>query len=322
MAGSRFQEEMNEWDDHPGSVEALLHVDAQLHDDPLGYTRWEASGSLARLLSAATSDEASWDEEAEARAVAGFNVAMALDDDNFYGRDRRPTKQRRAMSHAAFAGVLAAGVLAATSGLAAAAHTSVAKVVSDIADGLSSSPPAQDKAPTPTTAPSPTPTTSTVGTSAAATTAPGTTTSCSSGANVSGANAMSANVVCGTGAHKQSGEVGATRNGPLGNGTKGAGGAHQSNGSGKAGTGATMHLGSGSSVGGVRGEGMGSHRYSNSGSGSGGSSGSQSGGGPSGGTGNGGDPGANPQGHFHRHPHHHHSHQHVVDLGGASFGGS
>src|SRR6516164_653667 len=101
MAGSRFQQEMNDWEDHPGSVEALLHVDAQLHDDPLGYTTWEASGSLDRLLGAATADDAPGDGDAEARAVAGFNVAMALNDENFYGQARKPTKQRRAVSHAA-----------------------------------------------------------------------------------------------------------------------------------------------------------------------------------------------------------------------------
>jgi hypothetical protein len=137
MADSRFGKDMDDWGD-PGSIEALLHVDAQLLDDPLGYTSWEASGPLATLLQAATADDATYDAEAEAAAVAGFNLARALDDENFYARTSHLSrKPGRAVSRAALAGVLAAGVLAATGGLAAA-HTSVARVISDIAHGLNS----------------------------------------------------------------------------------------------------------------------------------------------------------------------------------------
>jgi hypothetical protein len=317
MAGSRFQEEMDDWNDQPGSVEALLHVDAQLHDDPLGYTSWEASGPLARLLGAVTAAEVSGNEDAEARAVAGFSVARALDDENFYGRTRKPAKQRRALSQAALAGALAAGVLAATSGLAAAAHTSVAKVVSDIANGLGSSEPTHVQTPRPGIPPTTTPNPSigTVAGPASATppaTTTGTTGSCASGTDRSASGRESDNAACGTVSHGSGGKSVPSASGHRGKPSKSPSKVRGAGGSGTAAKGKAVNLGSGSGRRVVGGSGSGSHGSMSNRSGSAGGSVS--------GTGHGSGSGTNPVGHPHRH-HHHHGQKHVVDVGESLSGG-
>jgi hypothetical protein len=308
MAESRFQEEMNDWEDHPGSIEALLHVDAQLHDDPLGYTTWEASGPLAGLLTAATSDEGTHDADAEARAVAGFSVARALDDDNFYGRGRKSGTQRRTVRHAALAGALAAGVLSATSGLAAAAHTSVVKVVSDIADGLRSSGPAHGQSPGSVTSPStiPNPPSGAGGDPtrvAASDTAP----SCRAG-DPSVSSSASANAACGSVSHGARGNPAPTTNGERAQRATGA--TMRASGRGNTSTGAAAKKRSRSAGGAVAGSGSGSHKTFSSGSGSGG--GSVSSGGSGSRNGNGTGTGTHAVGHLH---HHHHHHPHHVDIG-------
>ena len=317
MAESRFQEEMDDWEDHPGSIEALLHVDAQLHDDPLGYTTWEASGPLAGLLTAATCDEGTHDAEAEARAVAGFSVARALDDDNFYGRGRKSGKQRRTVRHAALAGVLAAGVLSATSGLAAAAHTSVVKVVSDIADGLRSSGPAHGQSPRPVDSPSTTPNPPSgdggdLTRVAASDTAP----SCRAGVDPSVSGGASANAACGSVSHGAHGNAAPTTNGERARRATAPGATMRASGPGDSSTGGAAKMRSRSAGGAVAGSRSGSHKTFSSGSGSGG--GSVSGGGSGSKTGNGTGSGTHAVGHLHHHHHHHH-----VDIGvGDSTSGS
>ncbi len=307
MAESRFQEEMNDWEDHPGSIEALLHVDAQLHDDPLGYTTWEASGPLAGLLTAATSDEGTHDAEAEARAVAGFSVARALDDDNFYGRGRKSGKQRRTVRHAALAGVLAAGVLSATSGLAAAAHTSVVKVVSDIADGLSSSGPAHGQSPGSVTSPSTTPNPSGAGGDLTRVAASDTAPSCHAGVDPSVSGSASANASCGSVSHRARGNPAPTTNGGRAKRAKDPGATMRASGPGDSST-VGAKLRSKSAGGAAANSRSGSHKTFSSGSGSGG--GSVSGGGSGSKTGNGTGVGTHPVGHLH-----HHHHRHHVDIG-------
>jgi hypothetical protein len=310
MAESRFQEEMNDWEDHPGSIEALLHVDAQLHDDPLGYTTWEASGPLAGLLTAATSDEVTHDADAEARAVAGFSVARALDDDNFYGRGRKSGKQRRTVRHAALAGALAAGVLSATSGLAAAAHTSVVKVVSDIADGLRSSGPAHGQSPGSGTSPSTTPNPPNgAGGDPTRVAASDSASSCGAGGpSVSGS--ASANAACGSVSHGGRENPAPTTNRGRAKRATAPSATMQASGPGDSSTGAAAKKRSRSAGGAVAGSQSGSHKTFSSGSGSGG--GSVSGGGSGSKTGNGTGSGTHAVGHIH---HHHHHNRHHVDIG-------
>jgi hypothetical protein len=303
MADSRFDEEMDDWEDHPGTVEALLHVDAQLHDDPMGYTTWEASGPLARLLKAATADEGSYDADAEARVVAGFNLARALEDDNFYGRPlHKSIKPRRAIGHAAVAGVLAAGALAASSGLAAA-HTTVARVISDIANGLSSlgSASGQSLRPAPTiTRNTPSGTEVSPDPRAIDSTGPGTSGSCPTSADASVSVSPSSNGPCGVVSHGPRGTAGATahrhqerRTKAVGDVTGGYGSAHPATGASR-GRGSHGGAGAGSPT-----ESLGSvTKGYGSGGGSGSGERSQSG------TGNRSGPGTNPGGHHHHHHHH------------------